>query len=342
MAKQKAVGLAQKWPFGDTLPSDFVLYKPLQQGAYDEATIYELGRGGRLIIARKRDGWKVFVFKSKGRVRIYTDGINEITERFEHLRKTLERVLPDQTLLAGEALVVYGDDDQFTDIGRLLNPNSKRWNELQTSVGRPNIMFFEAVYSAGRLTLDASYEERLRLLRHFDERIGFTIPMPILKMSFDQAKEHIKKHSWEGLVLYDKRFCGSYRLDGKDPQRPEGCYKWKPLHEDDFIVRTWISDPKDSKRLKEVVLTQIDPATRQEFYCGKLGSFNAEMRAKLRRAKYPLVMQVVFEARFPSGAVRNARFDRLRQDKKPANCLASKSYPKAKFVTGGKNGKNKK
>lgn len=101
--------------------------------------------------------------------------------------------------------------------------------------------------------------------------------------------------------------------------------------------------------MKEVVLTQIDPKTHQEFYCGKLGSFNAEMRAKLYRAKYPLVMQVIFEARFDSGAVRNARFDRLRPDKKPRDCVASKSYPKARSMKiapsssfqGEKNGKKK-
>lgn len=49
-------------------------------------------------------------------------------------------------------------------------------------------------------------------------------------------------------------------------------------------------------------------------------------------------MQVIFEDRFPSGAVRNARFDRLRPDKGAKDCVASKSYPKAKSVAGGKNG----
>lgn len=338
MAKRATVELAKEWPFGDNLAPDFVLYKPIKQDAYDEAIIYELERQSGLIITRKRDGWRVFVFKSNGCVKIYTDGINEITDRFDYLKKALERVLPDQTLLVGEAIINHNDQDHFTDVGRMLNPNSGQWRELQKSVGSLGLMFFEVIYSAGRLALDEPYEERLLLLRHFNERASYTVPMPILKMSFDKAKEYAKGRGWEGLVLYDKRFRGSYRLDGKDPQRLEGCYKWKPLYEDDFIARTWIPDPKDSKRLKEVVLIQIDPKNRQEFYCGKLGSFNAEMRAKLRRAKYPFVMQVVFETRFDSGALRNARFDRLRPDKKPRDCVASKSYPKAKSVAGGKNG----
>lgn len=336
MAKRRAIELAKEWPFGDNLPPNFVLYKPTKPEAYDEKDIYALEAVGRLIITRKRDGWKVFVFKSNDRVEIYTDGKNEITDRFDHLRKALEQVLPDQTLLAGEAVINHNDQDHFTDVGRMLNPNSEQWREVQKTVGFIRLMFFEAIYATGRLVLDQSYEERLQFLRRISEgAAGYVIRMPILSMSFDQAKEYARKHGWEGLVLYDKGFRGSYRLDGRDPQRPKGCYKWKPLYEDDFIVRTWIRDLKNQKRLKEVVLTQIDPATRQEFYCGKLGSFNMEMRAKLRKARYPLVMQVIFEGRFPSGAVRNARFDRLRQDKKPRDCVASKSYPKAKYLKGG-------
>lgn len=91
MAKRAKAELAKEWPFGNELPLDFVVYKPLKPEAYDEKDIYTLEAAQRLIITRKRDGWKVFVFKSKDRVRFYTDGINEVTDRFDHLREALER-----------------------------------------------------------------------------------------------------------------------------------------------------------------------------------------------------------------------------------------------------------
>ena len=78
------------------------------------------------------------------------------------------------------------------------------------------------------------------------------------------------------------------------------------------------------------MLLQIDPKTKKEFYCGKVGTFTNKMRDELKRLKRPFVMQVAFEARYESGKVRNARFMHLRPDKKVKDCVSPKSYKLSK------------
>jgi len=328
LRKQTAVrARSPKWTFDKGLPTGFVVYKPLQQGAYDDQVIKDLERAGRLVITRKRDGWKVFIWKACGRTKFYTDGLNEIEGRLDHLKIELAKQLPDRTLLVGEAIVDDNDGDQFTDVCRLMK--SSRWQEIQTETGAMKLMLFEAIFWEGRCLLDLPYNTRYGILLSATAFTKQVFPTPILQVKFEEATEYARKHGWEGLVLYDGSFIASFRLDGKNPARLRGCYKWKPLCEDDFIVRTRILDPKYKDRLKEVVLSQIDPVTGQEFYCGKLGSFITEMRTRLLRTPLPFVMQVVFEDRYPSGTLRNARFERLRLDKKPKACIAPKSFLRA-------------
>lgn len=317
------------------LSSGFVLAKPLQQESYDESIIYELERNNRLIITRKRDGWKIYVVKSKNRIALYTDGINEIDDRLLHIKKELERLnFPDETLFVGEGIVEVNKHDIFIKVQSVLNSGLNHSQAVQKEIGFLKLMLFDVIFLGGKCLLNEPYEQRLLLIEKLWREKGFkhVIPIETLKISYDDAKKLVEKKGWEGLVLYDKLFVSSFRLDGKSPTRPTGCYKWKPLYEDDFIVRKFILSSNDPSRLKEVILLQIDPENGKEFYCGKLGAFNKEMREKLFRATYPLVVQVRFETRFESGAVRNARFMRLRKDKSLKNCIAPKHFPKARHV----------
>ena len=84
----------------------------------------------------------------------------------------------------------------------------------------------------------------------------------------------------------------------------------------------------DSGEVKKLTLLQRDPKTGKEFECGHLGSFTREMRKRLADDSiYPLVVQAEFEARYEkSGKIRNARFMRLRTDKKLQDCVAPRSF----------------
>ena len=144
----------------------------------------------------------------------------------------------------------------------------------------------------------------------------------MLPCSFEAAQKVVEKEQWEGLVLYDTEGCSDFRLDGK-VSRPQVCWKRKPVKEDDFIVRRWIPRPNNHSMVREFVLSQIDPETGKEIDCGKCGTgLKNKERAELANdALYPLVVEVRFFERFPSGKLQSPVFVRVRDDKKPDECL---------------------
>lgn len=328
------------------LPKGLVLAKPISQEKYDESEIYDLERGGLLVITRKRDGWKLLAyFDTKGKARLYTDGINEIDARLDHIKRELEKLrLPAHTILVGEAVPNLENADSRSHITSTLSTKDlDKALRIQKEYGWVRFMCFgiaKLKVSQGNkysglpsiLTVQGIIND-YNGTHNVAERLRFVTVAPILKISFDEAKKLAIESSWEGLVLYDKSYALTFRMDGKEPERIRGCYKWKPIQEDDFIVRQKILRP-DNKTVKEVVLSQIDPSTRQEFNCGKFGGFSAQMREDLANMELPIVMQIRFEGRFPkSGKLVSPRFMEIRDDKPVEHCLSAKTYPEAELAT---------
>ncbi len=316
--------------FRNGLPKGFVLAKPIKQEEYDESIIYDLEKQGRLIITRKRDGWKLLAhFDAKGTIRLYTDGINEVDSRLDHIKEELRLVgVPVNTLIVGEAIVDIASNDDLTKVQSIFGSNLSKAMDIQKEHGKVRFMVFGVV----PLSKENSYSTIDFRLAYMSCELSRPVPrfkyvfqVPIIAANFTKAKEIVVKRNWEGLVLYADDYQLTYRTDGKNPARPKGCYKWKPIMEDDFIVREWL--PRPDKTLKEIVLSQIDPVTKKEFYCGKLGSFNDNMRHELRFLNYPVVVQARFDTRYSkTGKIRNPRFMRIRDDKKIEDCVAPKHY----------------
>lgn len=198
----------------DPLAKNFVLGKPIKQGDYDEKIIYELEKRGHLIITIKVTGKKLFVVKTNGKFKIYTDSTNDVTDKFPHCAKELEMLaIPNHSLLACEGIL------------------DKKGEE------RAKLMFFDVVVwgcvDLSRMGLDTPYST-VRLWRIQNVlRSGAFIPqyllaVQVLRMSYDRAKKEAVRRGWEGLVLYHAAFKSSFRLDGRNPERTEGCYTWKP------------------------------------------------------------------------------------------------------------------
>ena len=185
---------------------------------------------------------------------------------------------------------------------------------------------FGLLYAGGR-RIRIPFIETLEALQRICRDLGSPLIQPpeVLRMSFDDAKKLVVARGWEGLVLYAADFRYEFRLDGKNPKRPWGCWKWKPVNEDDFIVRDRVFNPDGT--LKELVLSQIAPDGR-EFYCGRLGAFDKATRAKLGAMPAPFVVQAEFDERYKkTGKLRVPRFVRVRDDKPVDQCVATKNYP---------------
>lgn len=282
----------------------------MQREQYTESTIYALERNCNLIITRKRDGWKLYALKDKRNVRIYTDGILDVTAKAAHLAEVLASLMPPRSLIMGEGIYEKNGRDVFNKV-------AGNWNRLSLAV-------FDVIFWKGAYQLDTRFAYRRDIVTNSFSHAS-VFPVAHINESFDYAKQLVKENEWEGLVLSTKDFTSSFRTDGKSPKRHSGCYKWKPRREDDFFVKEWILNENDPGKLKEVVLLQKDPLTGKEIDCGKHGTFDAKTRIYIQKClEYGklVVLQMGFEMRFPSGKLRNKYFIRLREDKKAEDCLA--------------------
>ena len=318
----------------DPLPKSFVLAKPIQWGEYDENEIYELEKNGRLIIEVKRDGWKLLDINANKQIKIYTDGPREITNRIPHIAEELRsRKLPNNTFLVSEGLIVANGKDERGKIQSVLHKDTSIEKSLLAQrIFKMRQMVFEIVFWDGQYLLDKPYAERLTLIQKFLDRDGYICPPEILNMPVDEAKKFVLKHNLEGLVLYDTEFRSSFRLDGDNPKRPDGCYKWKPMYEGDFIVRDLIPSKERPGDFKEILLLQIDPKTGKEIDCGKHGVFSKKDRKEIQalfRKNKPFVVQFEYETRTENNKLTNKRFVGIRHDKKWQDCvIPSKIFPK--------------
>ncbi|MBI2047979.1 MAG: hypothetical protein HYT27_02470 [Parcubacteria group bacterium] len=320
-----------------SLPKGFVLGKPIQPESYKESVIHRLEKKQRLIITRKRDGWKIYVlFTNKG-IKFYTAGCNEIADsRLDHTKAELERIhsqIADLLMLVVEATVALEGKDDITKAESVFNCNEAASLAKQEKDGKIKLTIFGALFQEGKMAFAEPYELFLlrmsRAMAATPHKRKYVSCVEVVDVPFKKAKKLVLKNNWEGLVLYNADFENNFRLDGKNPTRPSGCYKWKPEFEDDFIVREVILDSKDNTRAKEVVLLQIDPITGKEFSCGKFGKFTVPARNELaQRKRFPVVIQVSFESRFSkTGKLRNAKkLLRIRTDKNWQDCIASQSY----------------
>ncbi|MBI2064654.1 MAG: hypothetical protein HYT62_01210, partial [Candidatus Yanofskybacteria bacterium] len=311
------------------LPEGFVLAKPVAQAGYQEAVIYELEKNNRLVMTRKRDGYKVLAVIYGSRVNLYTAGLNEVDGRLDHIREEIAKLrLPSGTILAGECLMDESGTDNYTEF---ISFFKAKHSEVNYKV---KFMVFDIVFYGSKDMTLKTYSENLELTNKMlaKNKLRYVFPASVLNMTFDQAKDLVRKKGWEGLVLRDKNSRLKYRLDGKEPNRPKGCYKWKPILEDDFIATRWRPNSDNPRKMKDIIIEQIDPKTKERFECGKIGGFKQAMKKQLLTAEFPFVMEVAFEHRFEkSGKLRNARFVRLREDKPIHECIASRSYPEAEY-----------
>lgn len=322
------MGIQKELPFSiDPLDPKFVPPKP--KNSVLESKVFALEKKGDLIITRKRDGYRHLVAITKKGVRIYTRGIEDVTARYPHIVEELKGAnFSSDVLIDGEMVVDDKGKDRFEALAKIAKSKPEAAVALQQRQLKTHFMVFDVVVWKDEVALSCPYVERLKIVSdnfHFDF-VGNISSVPVLSCSFVEAKKLVKRSGWEGLVLYDRTKSSTFRLDGKieQPPRPEGCWKWKPLTEDDFFVERWEKGSGKNKNcMGKLYLLQIDSKTGKKVPCGEVGiGFSDEERGALAdNTKYPLVVQVAYERRFASGALRFPRFLRIRDDKKPEECI---------------------
>ena len=342
------------------LPKSFVLGKP-QQPKDTDSTRAD-------IATRKRDGYKTYAVITKRGATLYTSGCNKIDGRLAHIAQELKSYnLRVPALLIGECVASEaGKPDDLHCVQAVMKADKEKAIALQEQHGKLHLMVFGVVLLGGKDVTNVPYIEMLGMIYGIlyknRDRAKYIFPAELIALSSDgldgvisgigkklpgcleysfsatvatttleAAKRKVIENDWEGLVLCDKDFKNTFRLDGKEPQRPRGCRKWKPIAEDDFIVEEWTPDENNKRRVKELILLQIDPVTKEKIECGKFGHLSEERRKQLAKERYPIVVQIRFGVRYPSGKLRDMQeLLRIRDDKKPSECFAPQSYASQK------------
>ncbi|MBI2056191.1 MAG: hypothetical protein HYT37_02330 [Candidatus Sungbacteria bacterium] len=319
------------------LDKKLVLAKP--KHSVKASVVKKLEEEGKLVITRKRDGYRMLVGIADGNIRFFTRGISETTAHFPQLAEEIKKLdLPsDGVLLDGELVVHKDGKDDISTLTSIVKSTPGEARKLQEKHLLTYIILNVVMWERVLLT-HLPFNERLNYINFLfigNQNFPFPLPadqqiLPIETLWYDlaTAQQHVREQKWEGLVLYDRTKPTEIRLDGNimNPPRPNGCWKWKPAKEDDFIVRRWAYGTKGKAhehRMGKLFLSQINPKTGKEVPCGELGGgfkvYEREFFAK--EVKYPLVVQVRFEKMFPSNALRNPVFVRIRWDKTPAECI---------------------
>ena len=313
-------------------PMEFMLAKPLER-------LEDLADATEWYIEDKYDGIRSQVHFADGRVRIYSRGLEEVTQQFPELEAALSR-LPGSGLIDGEILA-------WKD-GRALN-----FNVLQQRLARKRVratltrevpvifMGYDALLRDGQLLFHAPIEERRQILS--DLLTPQPLPLMLSKQlhatthgDVDRLFREARARGNEGLLL--KRHHSLY-----EPSKRTGA--WMKLKRPYGTLDVVITSAEQGSGRRATVFSDYTFAVRQgdaylnvgKAYSGLTDSEVKELTRVLRASstdrfgpvmivKPEVVLEVAFDgvqksARHKSGyALRFPRILRWRRDKRAADC----------------------
>lgn len=281
--------------------------------------------------------------------------------RFPHLVDSVRRLgFPTGTMLACELVPSVGADN-FPLVAGYTKGYTERALTDMSRYGLPMFYIWDLPFYAGEdLVSHKTVKERHSLLHDHYNRAG-QVPyvQPVQYMTFEvpeDASEFAKAHKLEGWVVVDPDAVygdKAWNLKGK-PDRPSTCAKLKPTAEDDFIA-LWDPDKDssgatygewgtgkheagklvtlpDGKKVKHggvgsVGLWQYNSKGELVPICKCSSGMDFNFQARLTKASFPQVWQVEYRGRTyisdgeKTNALRHPTFVRLRDDKKPEECI---------------------
>lgn len=322
------------------LCSTFKLAKPIGQESYEKSVLTQLEIAGALIGTRKRDGHKMIAEVGRDQtIRLYTSGMHEIDHRLNYIREEIRSLrLREGTVLVGELVIERTTDgrthDDMPSVHALLESSFKNAQKLLATGSIPQFFVFNALYDEPHHDLESwPYRTTLDWLQKKLRNGNYVVPVDEVTGTLEAMKKQAFDSGWEGLVLYDTAYRLTWRTEGLEP-RPKGCYKFKPVNEDDFFIFSSWRRFRSDGLVKDVRLLQWEyrdaTCTAAHFIdCGRLGAFDDMTRGELTASGWTnRVLQVRFVSRYPkTGKLREPAFVRFRDDKKMQECIAPKTWP---------------
>lgn len=284
----------------------------------------------------KYDGYRLKGVRDKGQVVLYSRAGNDLTAVFPEIAEAVERLPFDYLILDGEAVV--HDEHGLPSFSRL-QKRGRLVNRLE--IQRATLLLPASLYAFDLLALD-DYDLRPLPLCTRKSVLAEILPSvgPV------RYSDHIEEH---GEAMYEQvREMGLEGLMAKKANsrysagRSANWLKIRVEHSDDFVV-IGFKEPKDSQgALGALALGQY--AGGELTYVGRAGSgfdqhdldsiyrqlltlrpADAPDNAPLNQGIHWLEPKLVAEVKYlevtPDGVLRQPVFLRLRDDKKPEECV---------------------
>ena len=340
-------------------PEKLRFYKPLAKiTPQAEKMIVE----GNPIVTRKYDGEMMVIKVDDGAVQIFSRTMlpthhvdkQSWNDRFPWVVNAF-RNLKGQHIFTGEMVKnLYGPDDRKY-VARVLKSKTEKAITLQTDDTWLKYIIWDWPVRDG-VKNTHNYNDRLTLIDKLVDDLQFkqqtrmnNVERP--EIIFDASHknrpkdaasfiESLKKESeflgWEGFILADgdDNYADKlYNFRGKT-DRPKTFCKIKPIYEDDFVA-FWNPEEGQGTYGKgrhnglfgSAALYQYDSNGKPVYICDCGGGFDDSFREEAKKADFPIVMQIKYEARtyISNGADTNAlqfpRMMHIRTDKEIEECV---------------------
>jgi DNA ligase-1 len=271
----------------------------------------------------KLDGIRVQAHKQGDVVRLFTRGLNEITQSLPNVAAAVRAVPADDVVLDGESLALSED-------GR-----PRRFQDTMSGLDATDVFFFDALYLDGRSLIDEPLAMRKRLLAQ-------TVPSGLLLPSVDTADPDEADRFATGAVDAGHEGVVVKALDSPYQAGRRGATwrKVKPVHTLDLVViaaewghgrRTgWLSNLHLGARAEDGAYVMVGK-TFKGMTDELLRWQTAELQARAIategitvHVRPELVVEIALDGvqvsrRYPGGvALRFARVRRYRADKSPS------------------------
>lgn len=277
-----------------------------------------------LVVEKKFDGWLVQVVSG----RIYSRRGIELTANFIPIAVAAKKL--DGVHWIGE-LVYWGPDGRMsepevTSIAGTDDPADAA-AKMAKLPGRFQIMAFDILADEGIDISHMPFEERREILEKVIPTGRFIAHSPLYPFArWKKAYDDALAEGGEGAVFKNIRAPYAWKPLGQREARPLASqYKLKAVRSDDFVAFDFYKSDKDK------LMVRFGQFWKGELVeVGEMNNFSRETEIELQELlkKGPLVMEILFQERFPKppGKLRNPRYHKLRPDKPMESVMLPAQY----------------
>jgi len=307
------------------LSDKFCAAKP--KASITDAALQKLIDERNCIATVKHDGQRCYIYiMPDGAIHIMSRRMKSYTDLLPHICASIAASnVPKGSILDAE-LVKDVDKDDYDYVSSILRSKPNKAIEKQQNDTPLFVRLFDVLYWDNMDITLLSYANRLSRILAVSNHNVETVESRHIENRYqlDLLMDRVIDSGGEGLVICEASAPTKLRWDGK-PDRA-GKWKMKPSLRDEFFVTNYeMGTGKHEKVVGALFISQYDK-DGNIINCGKVGCMagSSDIRKDLLQENLKdgsLVVEVEFNERQKSGALRFPVLQRIRRDKTPEECI---------------------